>query len=218
MSATLTFDVFWSFRSPYSYLAVHHLQALERTYDVQIKMRPVYPIAVRMPEFFTQVNPLWLPYLQKDCMRIAQKDGIPFSWPRPDPIVQDMNTRAISSEQPYIHRLTRLGVAAVEQGCGLAFIAEVSRLIFGGTKQWNEGDHLRLATQRAGLDLAQLDAAITAHPKKYEDQIIANEVAQKSAGHWGVPLMVFNGEPFFGQDRIDILVWRMKQAGLMSKA
>ena len=42
-----------------------------------------------------------------------------------------------------------------------------------------------------------------------------NEAAQKAAGHWGVPLMVFNGEPFFGQDRIDMLVWRMSQHGLV---
>jgi hypothetical protein len=26
--------------------------------------------------------------------------------------------------------------------------------------------------------------------------------------------MVFEGEPFFGQDRLDVLVWRMKQRGL----
>jgi hypothetical protein len=26
--------------------------------------------------------------------------------------------------------------------------------------------------------------------------------------------MVFEGEPFLGQDRFDILVWRMKQRGL----
>ena len=29
--------------------------------------------------------------------------------------------------------------------------------------------------------------------------------------------MVFQGEPFFGQDRIDLLVWRMKQRGLRSR-
>jgi hypothetical protein len=26
--------------------------------------------------------------------------------------------------------------------------------------------------------------------------------------------MVFNREPFFGQDRLDVLLWRLKQAGL----
>jgi 2-hydroxychromene-2-carboxylate isomerase len=50
------------------------------------------------------------------------------------------------------------------------------------------------------------------------DKIIeANEEAQRHAGHWGVPLFVFEGEPFFGQDRIDHLVWRMKQRGLRGK-
>ena len=29
--------------------------------------------------------------------------------------------------------------------------------------------------------------------------------------------MVFEGEPFFGQDRIDVLVWRMKQKRLRSR-
>ena len=29
--------------------------------------------------------------------------------------------------------------------------------------------------------------------------------------HWGVPLMVFQGETFYEQDRFDQLIWRMKE-------
>ncbi len=29
--------------------------------------------------------------------------------------------------------------------------------------------------------------------------------------HWGVPLMVFQGETFYRQDRFDQLIWRMKE-------
>jgi hypothetical protein len=29
-----------------------------------------------------------------------------------------------------------------------------------------------------------------------------------------VPLTVFQGEPFFGHDRLDVLLWRMQKAGL----
>jgi hypothetical protein len=29
--------------------------------------------------------------------------------------------------------------------------------------------------------------------------------------------MVFEGEPFFGQDRIDLLLWRMQQHGLRER-
>jgi len=211
-------DLFWSFRSPYSYLATPRLVAMQRDFDVDVALRPVYPIALRMPGFFRKVNPLWGPYLFRDCARIAEMNGIPFAWPSPDPIVQDFATMEIAAEQPYIHRLTRLGVAAHRHGRGLAFIDETSRLIFGGVKGWNEGDHLAGAAARAGLDLAELDAAISADPAGHETEIEANEAAQKAAGHWGVPLMVFRGEPFFGQDRLDVLLWRMQRAGLARRA
>jgi len=29
--------------------------------------------------------------------------------------------------------------------------------------------------------------------------------------------LVFDGEPFFGQDRIDMAVWRMQQKGLVAR-
>jgi 2-hydroxychromene-2-carboxylate isomerase len=32
-----------------------------------------------------------------------------------------------------------------------------------------------------------------------------------------VPLLVFQGEPFFGQDRFDQLVWRLQQHGLETR-
>ena len=211
---TLEFDLFWSFRSPYSYLATPRLVELAQAYDLKINVRPVYPIAVRLEGFFKTVNPLWPPYLFKDTIRIAEMNGIPYSWPNPDPIVMDIATGEVPKDQPYIHRLTRLGAAAAEKGKGLAFIYEVSRVIFGGVENWDQGDHLKDAAARAGLDLEALEQEIAADTDHFDQIITANEAAQKDAGHWGVPLMVFNGEPFFGQDRIDHLKWRLEQAGL----
>ena len=215
---TLQFDLFWSFRSPYSYLATPRLSALTRDYDVACNVRPVYPIAVRIEGFFKQVNPMWPPYLLKDTVRVAEMEGLPYAWPSPDPIVMDMKSGEVPKDQPYIHRLTRAGVLAAERGRGLPFLQEVSTLIFGGTKNWHEGNHLRGAAARAGLDMDELDAAAEKEADRLEAVIAANEAAQKAAGHWGVPLMVFEGEPFFGQDRIDHLTWRMKQAGLKKRS
>ena len=211
---TLEYDLFWSFRSPYSYLVTPRLIEFEREYDVKANVRPVYPIAVRIPGFFKQVNPMWPPYLFRDCSRIAEMLGMPFEWPSPDPIVMNMGTGEVPTDQPYIHRLTRLGVAAADAGKGLPFLAAVSGLIFGGVRDWHLGDHLARAADRAGLDLAKLDSEIDRDPDRYEAVIAENESAQKRGGHWGVPLMVFNGEPFFGQDRFDLLRWRMQRNGL----
>ena len=211
---TLEYDLFWSFRSPYSYLVTPRLIEFEREYDVKANVRPVYPIAVRIPGFFKQVNPMWPPYLFRDCARIAEMLEMPFGWPSPDPIVMNMATGEVAKDQPYIHRLTRLGIAAAAAGKGLPFLAAVSAVIFGGVRDWHLGDHLAGAADRAGLNLAKLDSEIGHNADRYEAVIAENEAAQKNAGHWGVPLMVFKGEPFFGQDRFDLLRWRMQQNGL----
>ena len=138
--------------------------SLQRDYDVDITVRVVYPIALRIPGFFKKVNPHWPPYLMRDCARIAEMNDMPFIWPSPHPIVQDLATLDIATEQPYTYRLTRLGVAAQRLGRGLAFIHEVGRLTFGGVENWHEGDHLGNAAAAAGLDLAELNSAIAAAP------------------------------------------------------
>ena len=214
----LSVDLFWSFRSPYSYLATGRIVGLAATYDLSVVVRPVYPIAIRTPGFFKHVNPLWIPYLVQDTRRAADYHGIPFAWPKPDPVVMDMETRTIAEEQPHIHRLTRLGVAAVRRGRGLPFIEAVSRLIWSGdVTGWDQGDHLAHATASAGLELAELAAAVAADVVGHEAEISANQDALQAAGHWGVPTLVFDNEPFFGQDRIEMCVWRMQQNGLQQR-
>lgn len=214
---TLTADIFWSFRSPYSYLATRRYRAMAERYDLTLNLRPVYPLAIRQPDFFEKSPPGWLRYTFTDVFRLAQYLDIPFGPPRPDPIVQDIATRTIAAEQPYIYRITRMGQAAARQGKSLAFCDEVSRLIWGGATDWHEGDHLAGAAERAGLDLAELDAIAVADADALDAELAANQEALEMAGHWGVPTLVFDGEPFFGQDRIDLAIWRMHQAGLKER-
>ena len=215
---TLAYDLYWSFRSPYSYFVMKRLVELERDYDVACNVRVVYPIAVRQPEFFDNNDPLWVQYFMRDIFRCAQFLELPFAWPSPDPVVMDMATRKYPKDQPYIYRLTQLGQAATEAGKGLAFLDEVSRTIWGsGVRGWHEGDHLAKAAERAGLNPAELDAKIAADPDHYDKAIKASQDAQREGGHYGVPLMVFDGEPFFGQDRFDQMKWRMEQKGLAGR-
>lgn len=211
---TISFDLFWSFRSPYSYLLMPRVAALVGDGRVACNVRIVYPIAVRQADFFANADPLWVFYLMKDTYRTAQYLGMPYRWPRPDPVLMDPATRTYPEAQPHIHRLSHLGVAAAERGRGVEFIAEVSALIWNGaTDNWHEGDHLARAAERAGLDLAELDAAVAADTPHYVAEVETNQVDQRKGGHYGVPLMVLDGEPFFGQDRFDQLVWRIEQRG-----
>jgi 2-hydroxychromene-2-carboxylate isomerase len=212
---TLSVDLFFSFRSPYSYLALPKTLKLIANYDATVNLRPVYPLAVRVPGFFKRANPQFARYVVLDSSRVAKHDNIPFRFPRPDPIVQNMVTLEVAEHQPYIHRLTRLGAAAQLEGRSLVFVDTISLVLWDGTvKDWNEGDHLARAAEAAGFDLAAMDAAISADPDRYERIIADNEKAHAASGHWGVPTFVFENEPFFGQDRIELLIWRMESRGL----
>jgi 2-hydroxychromene-2-carboxylate isomerase len=216
---TLSVDVFWSFRSPYSYLVTSKLRELSESWDVDIRMRPVYPLAVRSEGFFTRQDPLWIPYLMRDIRRLAEFNGLPIAWPRPDPVVIDPATLNGAPEQPHLDLLMPLGVMAARTPRSLAFYDEVTRLIWGGEDMpWNEGDKLAKAIARAGLDMAELQAQAAPLAAEIAAEIEANQEAHRAAGHWGVPTMAFEGEPFFGQDRFDVLVWRLKQHGLRPRA
>jgi len=209
---TAEVDVFWSFRSPYSYLVTPDLLRLRGDYEVVVRLRPVLPIAVRGKEALFTGDKRRVHYILIDAVRRAEFLGMKMGFPSPDPIVQDMETFEVAEEQPHIYRLTGLGVEAERRGAGVEFAYHVSHLIWSGEPGWNEGDRLAEAAGAAGLDLAEMEAAIAKNDPMLE--IKANQAALEEAGGWGVPTMVFKGEPFFGQDRIDTLRWRLDKAGV----
>lgn len=214
---TLTAELYFSFRSPYSYLSVGRYRAMTEEFDLNIALRPVYPLAIRQPDFFERNHPNWLGYTMRDMLRVAQFHGVPFGAPRPDPIIQDMTTRQIAEDQPYIRRVTRMGQAAARRGVGLVFAAEAGRMIWGGQENWHEGGHLERAIEAAGLGVEEIIAEVQGEGQALDAEIAANQDALEKAGHWGVPTLVFDGEPFFGQDRIEMAKWRMEQKGLQKR-
>jgi 2-hydroxychromene-2-carboxylate isomerase len=206
-------DIYWSYRSPYSHLAVDRLAAIAEAHDIETRFRPVRPLAMREPDFFERNRPQFLPYLLKDAFREGQRLGVPIGPPRPDPIRMDMMSGKVEPEQPLMDRLMGLAVAAGEAGRGLAFARAVSPRIWGGAENWHEGGVLGEAAAEAGLELSELEDWAGRNAERIGEVVAENE-AEQLKHHWGVPLMVLDEEPFFGQDRIDALLWRLDQRGL----
>lgn len=206
-------DVYWSFRSPYSYLVTPDLLQLRSDFDVTVKLRPVLPIALRAKTTIFDASDKKRPrYIVMDARRRAEFLGLPFKWPNPDPVIQDRETFEVPDAQPRIWRLTGLGIEAEARGKGVDFVHAVAARIWNGLPDWDKGDDLKNAASAVGLDLADMERAISDADVK--SAVERNHQALENAGHWGVPTMVFNGEPFFGQDRIATLRWRLEAAGL----
>ena len=215
---TLSVDLFYSFRSPYSYFAVCRTVKIVADYDVAVNLRAVYPLAVRVPDFFKRTNPKFLSYVATDAPRVAERENISYRFPRPDPIVQDLTTLEVAEHQPYIRRVTRLAALAQTKGRSLDFVHAIAPVLWDGSvDNWHEGYHLVRAAAAAGYDLPAMDKVIEADPDRVDAVIAANEKDHAASGHWGVPTFVFDKEPFFGQDRIDLLIWRMESKGLVRR-
>lgn len=95
---SLTVDLFWSFRSPCSYLALPRTWALARDFKVDVRLRAVNPLAVRDATFFQRTPPQFARCVKLDSRRVARNAGIAFGLPRPDAIVQDMPTLVVAGE------------------------------------------------------------------------------------------------------------------------
>jgi len=214
-------DVYFSFRSPYSYLATPDLIKLRASFEIEVKLRPVLPIAIRAKHlvFDDQQGKQKAGYIILDSFRRAEYLHMNIAWPTPDPVVQNLETFEVAKEQPYIYRLCALAIEADRRGKGIDFAYEVSHLIFSGTESWHEGDLLTKAIGRAGLDINELESAIHQQggEQAYLAEIQENQNNLEKNGHWGVPTMVFNAEPFFGQDRIDDLCWRLDQQNVAAR-
>ena len=212
-------DLYFSYRSPYSYLILPRMLKLKEKYDIEINFKVVYPIAIRMPEWFEGKNFFTFFFFKMIDMRLqAKKLGIPFtSKLKPDPIRQNIMTGKISSHQPYIFDICHLGQMAQMKGVGMEFAFEVSSLIFGGVENWNTDENLSAAAKKVGLDLNQLRESVNVHEEEIIEQIKQNQVDQLNAGHHGVQLTVVGDKHFFGQDQFDKIMETLKENGLKER-
>ena len=82
----LEVDFFFSFRSPWSYLAVPRLLELQTDYTAKVNLRVVDPLYIRFNAFFDKAPEKWLHYFRIDLIRHLEYLGMPLGPPRPDPI------------------------------------------------------------------------------------------------------------------------------------
>jgi 2-hydroxychromene-2-carboxylate isomerase len=219
-------DVYYSMRSPYSYLALYRLAYLHSNYNVNVNIKVIFPIAAR-----TQAKPGAAPlsgrwyyfgYSVIDLPRTARYEGIPFRFANPDPILQDIYPQGEASmvvapieKQPYIAWLVRLASAAQLEGKALEYCLAVSPLIWGGRAPLGEWPlHVKDAVNGIGIDYDAVIQNIQKNPERIDAVWQKNQDDFQMTGQGGVPTMSWKGEPFFGQDRFNQFFWRLRQNGL----
>ena len=193
-------DFYFSYRSPYSYLILPRMLKLKNEYNLDINFKIVYPLAIRMPEWFKNKNIFFFVPFIMDFKKEAKKLNMPLNMPiKPDPIRQNIITGKISSHQPYIFDVCHMGQVMSNRGKGIEFALELSTLIWS-VRNWNNDSLLEKVFADFGEDLYEVRKTAKKDESIIIDEIKNNQEDQKIAGHHGVPLNVYKGKYYFGQD------------------
>ena len=193
-------DLYFSYRSPYSYLILPRMLKLKNEHNIDVNFKIVYPIAIRLPEFFKNKNLIYFVSLKNDAKKKARKLNMSLNLPpKPDPIKQNTITGKISDHQPYIFDICHMGQLMCNRGKGIEFAYELSKLIWN-VKSWNNDDLLEPLFAEFGEDLGEVRESIKSNEVSLIEEIEMNQLDQKEAGHHGVPLNVYKGKYYFGQD------------------
>ena len=124
-TSPLKLDLYFSFRSPSSYLILPRIVKLSSKSGIDINFKQVYPLAIREPEFFKGKNIFTYFLIRRiDYVKQAKKNNMIFVKPNPDPINQNLLTGKISDHQPYIFKLCHF-CQAIDKDKQLDFEVEV---------------------------------------------------------------------------------------------
>ena len=218
----LQYDLFLSMNSASGYLMLDRLLALNAGYNTKMNFRPILPREVLSSE--EGELPYTYTYNNVEFRRLAKFIGVPFEYPNPQVVVQDVwppLTRTLDAPigekmQKKAYYISRMAAAAALQDKGDAFMDSVFRMIWDGTaRNWPE--QVITALEKAGFDAKAMDDDVRANPKRYDDILAKNASAQTATGHEGPAVAAFRQEPFPGQNRFDQLFWTLQRNGLTRK-
>lgn len=180
-------EVFFSYRSPYSYLAIEQLSELRGPHGLRLRLRPVLPMVMRG---------LAVPrdkrlYIARDAKREAALRGIPFG-------------RLVDPVGVGVERCLAVHVLAASRGLELEFARAALRGIWSrGVDVATDEGLLEVATE-AGLEPEAVSAAL-ADPS-FRSIAEQNREDMYEAGFWGVPTMRVGSFATWGQDRIPLVL------------
>lgn len=184
-----TIALWFSFRSPYSWLVMPRIRRLARAYGATLELRPILPMVMRglaVPRIKTL-------YIALDCKREAERLGLPFG-----AIVDPVGAGAERALAVLHH--------AIPLGLGEEFAELGLKAAFADGIALAEDRGLFDVARRAGLTNAQTAAALA--DDGWRTRVVTNRAALLDAGLWGAPTFRVSGGPaHWGQDRL----WMLEQ-------
>ncbi len=188
-------QIYTDYKSPYAFVANARLFDLEEKEGVRLEWRP-YTLRIaefmgtveeRTPHFWRKVR-----YSYMDARRFANVQGLTIKGPR----------------RVYDAFYSSAGMLfAQRHGIFRPYHETVFRRFWNHELELDELSEISGVIAGLGASAADFEAYVKGPAREEHDRIIAEA---ESLGVFGVPTMVFNGELFWGGDRIPLLIERIR--------
>ena len=182
-------EMFYSFRSPYSYVALQRTFDIADAFGLKLEVRPVLPMVMRG----MAVPKKKLLYIAKDACREAERLSIPFG-KMFDPVGRGAE------------RCIAAFYYAKTQGRERDFLLAAGNAIWAEGIDVAEDEGMEHVAERSGLFWPEVKGAMTLND--WRSTAEENRKSMTEAGVWGVPSFVIGETALWGQDR-DWLLARM---------
>ncbi|MGI9199626.1 MAG: DsbA family protein [Woeseiaceae bacterium] len=185
-------EFFFSFRSPYSYLAIQRVFDIADAFDLTLNIRPVLPMVMRglpVPDAKKR-------YIITDTVREAQRRDITYG-------------KFVDPLGSGVERCLAVFFYALGEKKERAFLLNAARGI------WSEGidvatdKGLRRITGRTGLFWPDVKATIES--SDWRIVVEENRSELTDAGFWGVPTLRLGDFAVWGQDRLWLLIREIEE-------
>jgi 2-hydroxychromene-2-carboxylate isomerase len=190
--------LYFAYTSPYSYLAMQPAYALERSHRVHVRFIP-YGINIRRvygPLENADADRRKVRYLYIDARRTAKERGLVIYPPK----------KIFSARLAFYG-----GLYAERDGAFRAYSDRVFERFWKQELDVESRDAISSIVVEAGLDLAGfLDYAD--HDARADLDACFSEADRDKI--FGVPTFIVDGEPFWGEDRIDWVIRKLDAMGL----
>ena len=186
------------YKSPFAYLAFDPAFELEKKFRIRLRWIP-FQLRIKGKGERSQYSEYKARYSYLDARRWAKARGLIIKGPLK---VYDTTPALIG------------GLFAEAHGRLLDYSRKVYELFFRRELEADQPEDVARVIASLGLDAAEFRDYLAGEGarayQRAQDEAAADHV-------FGVPLFIFEGEPFWGHDRIAILAQRLTEAGLAKK-
>lgn len=197
---TKTIEVYYSFQSPYSYLALDDIYAIQNDFDVELLMQPFSAKSAGQQITPGTVSPDKLSYLMEDIERYAKEKNLPFVKPEGWPEIEfDPN------------KMTRGAIVASDLGVLFEYNYKVFHKWWGLGEDPNESNFINELVQDIDVEIGEFMSKSAASDTR--ERVKGIYKRGRKLGVFDTPTFVIGTERIVGIDKIPYLRERLAKEG-----